>query len=316
MNINLEKQVKVAVIGITGESLFIEVKEFPEIGETISSKSIHYEVGGKGYNQAAMLTKLGAKVNFLSTLGDDNVLDKYTKDSITIGNDAHFIKKVNSKTTSAVIITNELGENRVITSPNPSKLTLDDLEGFKEAILQAEYLLVTFEVPLDVLEASIYFARKNGVKVVLDPAPFNPDFVLYNLCDYIIPNEVEAKQIFLVPKLIELEKLIATKYFINNFKNLIITVGAGGAIHLTKDGIKYYKGANVEVVDTTGAGDVFAASFVYFLGLSNNHKYSIEKAITASALSTTKKYVLNSLPTLEAIDSANLKKTVCYYTGE
>lgn len=43
---------KVAIIGLSGKSIFMEVDDFHKKGETVKAKSLHIEPGGKGYNQA------------------------------------------------------------------------------------------------------------------------------------------------------------------------------------------------------------------------------------------------------------------------
>ena len=62
---------KITVIGLSGESIFLNVDHFNKKGETVKSNSFHTEPGGKGYNQALALKRLGADVNFITFVGDD-----------------------------------------------------------------------------------------------------------------------------------------------------------------------------------------------------------------------------------------------------
>lgn len=60
---------KVAVIGIVGNSVFLPVEKFHVGGETIEAKSVTFELGGKGFNQAVAAKRWGAEVSFLAAAG-------------------------------------------------------------------------------------------------------------------------------------------------------------------------------------------------------------------------------------------------------
>ena len=60
---------RVAVIGIVGNSVFLEVDKFHEGGETVEARSVHFELGGKGFNQAVAAARYGAEVSFLAAVG-------------------------------------------------------------------------------------------------------------------------------------------------------------------------------------------------------------------------------------------------------
>ena len=62
---------KIAVIGLVGNSAFLSVDSFHKGGETVVAKEIHFEVGGKGYNQAVAAARFGAEVSFLGAVGED-----------------------------------------------------------------------------------------------------------------------------------------------------------------------------------------------------------------------------------------------------
>ena len=70
---------KVFVIGLSGESIFLNVDHFHKLGETIHAESLETECGGKGYNQAVALKKFGADVTYLSSIGKDVYGDKCEK---------------------------------------------------------------------------------------------------------------------------------------------------------------------------------------------------------------------------------------------
>ena len=302
----MNKDVKVAIIGLTGKSIFMNVDEFHKHGETIIANSVHTEPGGKGYNQAACLLKLGAHVAYLTTVGvDDYATTCY--DYLNQANVSLYFKQISEESTAiATILTNKHGDNQVTVYHGAStKLNIKHLDEFKSAIINSDILLLTLELPLEIIEEALKVAKDNNVFTILNPAPYNPKFSRYNLCDVVIPNESEARELFNLHKtnnlVEEVKNISKSNYFYNNFKNVIITLGSDGCLFVNKDETIKFNALYVNTVDTTGAGDVFNASFAYFYGIINNYIKAIEYANIAAAISTTKRYVLNSLPSIEEI---------------
>ena len=62
---------KISIIGICGNSYFLETDHFHEKGETIVADSVFEEIGGKGINQAIAAARMGGNVSFLAAVGDD-----------------------------------------------------------------------------------------------------------------------------------------------------------------------------------------------------------------------------------------------------
>ena len=221
------KNKKIAIIGLTGESIFMEVENFHKKGETIQAKSLNIEPGGKGYNQAVACARFNMDVSYLTAVGNDNyglLCEEFMKKE---GIKTFFSKK-EEKTALATILTNQYGDNQVSVYKGASeKLNLSDLEAFKEEIKSSDILLVQNEIPYDVLKESIKYAYDNNVYVILNPAP-----AIYNInellpyINVLIPNEVEYMQIYDE----SLEKIKIE----NNLK-LIITLGEKGCLYIDKE---------------------------------------------------------------------------------
>lgn len=285
---------KIAIIGLSGQSIFMNVDEFHKEGETKQVKHINIEPGGKGYNQAVACKKMGAEVNYLSSIGKDDYGKQCEKYLNNLGVCCSF-KQKEENTALATILTNQFGDNQVSVYSGASKLlNLQDLETFKQKIKTSDVLLVQNEIPYDVLKEAIIYAHNNGVYVILNPAP-----AVYNIeelieyIDLLIPNEIEANTIY-NKKIEEIE--------IKSKIKLIITLGSKGCIYIDKSNKKYYDAKKVNVIDTTGAGDVFCGSIATFINKLPIDEV-IEIAINASALHIQNKYVLNAIPTFEQVNS-------------
>ena len=287
------KNKKIAVIGLTGQSIFLEVDEFHNPGETIQAKSVNIEPGGKGYNQAIACARLGMDVSYLTAVGIDSYAIECEKYMVNEKIKTYYFKKEDNSAI-ATILTNKNGDNQVTVYKGASeKLQLDDLEVFKKEIETSDILLVNNEIPYSILSESIKYAKQNNVYVILNPAPaiYNLDEILPYV-DLLIPNESEANQIF--------------NNDINNIKinsdlKLIITLGSKGCLYIDKDNKKYYDAKKVNVVDTTGAGDVFCAAVSSQI-LNKKIEHTINFATIASSIHIQRKYVMEAIPKLYEIE--------------
>jgi len=284
---------KIAIIGLTGQSIFMKVKEFHKDGETIQANKINIEPGGKGYNQAIACARFNMDVSYLTSVGNDSYADECEQYMIKENIKTFFFKK-EKNTAVATILTNNKGDNQVTVFKGASEdLSLEDLNMFKQTIKQSDILLVQNEIPYNILKESIKYAYDNNVYVILNPAP--AIYQLDELLPYInllIPNEVECNEIF---------KKEYDNITINNNLKLIVTLGSKGCLYIDKDTKQYYPARNVNVVDTTGAGDVFCAAIASNILINNDIDEVINFAITASSLHIQKEYVMEAIPTLEDV---------------
>ncbi len=271
---------KIAVIGMVGNSAFLPVENFHIGGETIVAKDFHLEPGGKGYNAAVAAARFGAEVSFLAAVGQSGFesIDAFTKNE---GIKGVFIKK-QCPTAFATIITNAAGENQV-TVFQGAALDEKDLLSFEEEIKTANILLLNNEVPEIVNVKAIEIAKKYGVFVVLNPAPYRPlcDYILENV-DIFTPNEHETKGL-------------------ENKENLIVTLGKKGALIKEKN-ITVEKFNAGKAIDTTGAGDTFNGVLCAELGDKKDILTAVKSAIRASGVKVTKKYAAGGIPTKEEIE--------------
>ena len=162
---------KVVVIGLSGESVFLTVDHFNNPGETVNALERFVEPGGKGYNQAVMLGKLGLDVSFITVLGND----RYARECIRVLEEHHVKPCIITKdalTDYAVITTDKYGENHVIVSNQLSKnITYEDILQYQNVINKADIVLLQLEYPYEVNKKIIEYCFDKGIKVVLNPAP-------------------------------------------------------------------------------------------------------------------------------------------------
>ena len=284
------KKVRIAVIGLSGQSIFLNIDEFHKDGETKQATNVFIEPGGKGYNQAIACKRLGADVFYLSSVGKDEFgkqCEEYMKKE---GIETYYVYK-DEPTAVATIITNNKGENQVTVFKGASNsLTLEDLEKFKPIIKNCDILLVQNEIPYLVLQEALIYAYNHNIYTILNPAPAVYD--INNILPYVnmlIPNKAEAMQIFQQ----DIDSI--------NHNNMIITLGEEGCIYINEGNKKKYKSYKVKPVDTTGAGDVFCAAIATQIKLSDNINGIIAFANKAASLHIKKPHVLDAIPYLKEI---------------
>ncbi len=279
--------VKIAVIGIVGESVFMSLERLHGPGETAHARDIHRELGGKGFNQAVAAARFGAEVSFLGAVfasDAEAVRATAQKDGIK----AHLALK-DVPSAYATIETDSSGENRVTVFPGAT-LTARDVEMFRGEIESADLLLINNEVPEDVNIAACEIASMGGTVIMHNPAPVRDisDFVKDRV-HLFIPNQHEADALGDIP-------------------NMVVTLGEFGC-EMRGLGELIPSFAPPAVLDTTGAGDTFcgtlAAAYIECTDLGE----ACLVANAAAALEVSRRYVMPAIPkreeTLEFLNKHN-----------
>lgn len=285
------KKNKVAIIGLTGQSIFMNIDKFHQSGETKQANNLFIEPGGKGYNQAIACAKFGMDVYYLTAVGNDSYSSVCEDVMKQYNINTYYIRK-EINTALATIITDNNGDNQVTVFQGANEyLNLDDLNKFKPIMQNCDILLIQNEIPYDVLKEAIIYAKEKGLKVIYNPAPAIYDVnEIIDYVDVLIPNESEANTIYN-----KKEEII-----IDNDLLLIITQGSKGCLYIDKNNKKQYPSIKVQAIDTTGAGDVFCAAVASQINNDDIDDIILFSTI-ASGLHVQKKYVIDAIPTLKEI---------------
>ena len=252
---------KICVVGSANIDQVSYVKRAPNDGETLFGEDYQMGFGGKGANQAVMAGLLGAEVYVIACLGSD-VYREMTIENFKNNNViTDYIQTVEGSSGVAPIWVDESGQNRIVVIPGANNL-LDSSLAIEslEKIGKPDVLVGQFEIPMNVNEEVFSYAYKNGVQTVLNPAPANkPTDVLLENTSWFIPNEVEFEEIY--GEVFNEDNLLL---FANDLKtNVVVTLGEKGCAYIKNNSVEIMNTDTVKAVDTTGAGDSFAASFLF-----------------------------------------------------
>lgn len=267
---------KIAVVGSVNVDLMYKVNTKLKSGETMVADKYETLIGGKGLNQAVMLSALMSNVVFLGAVGNDSfksqVLNELSKKEITF--DDLIIKDTN---TGLAIIEVFNNDNSIMVFPGANDLlNNDDVDNFLNKHEDIKVLVTQLETEVSVVEYLIKRAKERNIKVILNPAPaklINKEIV--ELVDYIIPNEIELLEIFNTND----TKSIVSKYL----GKLIVTLGSKGAAYYEK-GFKTISAKKIKVADTTGAGDSFVAGFAAAIAKGYKVSNAIKVAIDIASI--------------------------------
>jgi len=158
-----------------------------------------------------------------------------------------------------------------------------------DVLRAADCIVLQFEIPLETVYYTVGFARRHGIRCILNPAPAQEvDVAAIAGLDYFVPNESEAETITGLPvRSVDDAKRCAEKLMAGGIGRVIITLGAKGSLLASSEGCEHVPAFEVKSVDSTGAGDAFIGSFAVFLGEGMNEREAVRRANLYAGLSTT-----------------------------
>ena len=298
---------KIVVIGSSNTDMVVRTKRIPRPGETIIGGTFMMNPGGKGANQAVAASLLGGNVTFVARTGNDIFGDKSMSNYREAGiNTGSVFRDENLPSGVALICVDDNAENSIVVSPGANGgLSVQDVEAVKKEIESANYLLMQLEIPMETVEYAARLASKAGVKVILNPAPAArlSEELLKNI--YLItPNETEAELLTgITINHPEDAKYAADKLIDMGVENVIITLGASGALIRDVNGFARQEARKVDAIDTTAAGDVFNGALCVALTEDMDIREAVRFATVAASVSVTRMGAQSSIPAREEVDA-------------
>ncbi len=301
---------RITVIGDLLYDCFIWTDRLPRVGETVTGYKSGFFASGKGGNQAVQAARLGADVYMIGKVGCDErgkiLLDMLRENGVHT--DFVFEDPAESTGTDCVLVDRQ-GHNAIVVAPLANcKITVEEIRSARELIASSDILLSQLQINEEAITEALSIAHAAGVTTVLNPAPAReiPD-AYYDLADYITPNETEAE--FFTGcyqaehSFEEWKALTIDAYRKKGARNVIITLGAEGALCASKQETFCVPAFPIKVVDTTAAGDSFNAAFCVGLAAGMSVAEAIRMGCAAGGLTASKEGSVPSLPDKCAVDA-------------
>ncbi|RJQ15330.1 MAG: sugar kinase [Nitrospiraceae bacterium] len=255
---------KVAGLGQCSLDHLFVIDSFPE--PDTKKEVMKWAVSGGGPVATALvsLARLGVCCDFHGIVGDDEsgrkISESLRAEDVNI---AGLLTRKKSDSQVAFIAVEKESGKRTIFWKRPEAAPLSPLELPDNFLDDADFLLVDGLMT----EVSVYAAGKakeKGVPVMLDAGRLREGMMeLVRLCDYVVASEEFAKALAGKGPFVPEDIVVRMKTF--GAKAATITLGDKGSMTACGDEVFYTPAFRVDVVDTTGAGDVFHGGYIYGL---------------------------------------------------
>lgn len=274
--------------GWEGEAWFPEPgasEEVDDVPETVREYAEDVLPGGRSPNQAVAASKAGADAVFLGKVGEQ----EYALDELDDHVETVMEQEEGRTTGQCYVFLEDDGDNRISCVKDGDGLLDEDyIDRFEDEIMEAEYLLASGGMPRGPLEhvLAMLEGEEEGPSVILDPAPVDgvEGLLGYGSIDAVTPNETEYA---------------ALEDEIEDADYDVIRTAAEGAY---LDGELVTESPEVDVEDTTGAGDTFNGYLAAGLSDGMAMEEAMEYAVNAASLSVTEQGAMPSIPEADEVE--------------
>ena len=270
-------------------------------GETQSSSERNVYAGGKGLNQSVALAKAGLPTYHAGQVGKDADGEMLLRVLSDNGVDTSLVNRVDGPCGHTMIQVDKNAQNCILLFGGANRSIS---EAYREEVFShfGAGDVIVLQNEINDLEKIIDRAYEKGMKIVLNPSPFDAylDCCDWDKIDIFFINEVEGAQISG-----EIEPDAILSWFRAHHPRalVVLTLGGAGSCCL-KDGEVYRQPIiPVKAVDTTAAGDTFTGFFLkaYLGGQSVSE--ALELAARASSVTVSRPGAANSIPTLAELEN-------------
>jgi ribokinase len=296
----------IVVLGGINMDLVVEVPHIPRPGETVQGGAARKFPGGKGANQAVAAARLGASVSLIGQVGADPFAEELLESLGQAGVGTGSIRQVPALSTGVALISVAAdGQNAIVVAPG-ANMAWDDAacSALDAQVAGCRVLVVNLEVPTAVVRQAMACARRQGARVLLNPAPYRADAepALAD-ADILVPNQVEAAQcVGQEPEGGTGWDVVGSRLRARGPSVIVLTLAADGALLVTADETTPVPAYAVPVVDTTAAGDAFVGGLAVAVLEGQPLREAVGFANACGALAVTQAGAQPSLPGRSAVD--------------
>lgn len=275
---------RIVCVGITVLDRIWYLTDLPKEGGKYVANNYTEVGGGPAATAAVAAAKLGAKVDFIGRVGDDDTGNRLLAELESLGVNTRYTRIVKGARSSQSAVLVDAGGERIIANyPSP------DLPAEADWLRDIDF--TQWDVVLadvrwhDGAKQAFTLAGEQGVTTVLDA-----DITPQDISELVALSDHAA---FSAPGLLRLTNIPEPKSALKKAQTLTnghvyVTQGKEGCYWLEKGDLCHQPGFTVDVVDTTGAGDVFHGALAVSLAQNARVGEAVQFASAVAALKCTR----------------------------
>lgn len=276
--------IRIACVGITVLDRIYYVETLPTEGGKYVAHRYTEVGGGPAATAAVAAAKLGAQVDFIGRVGDDDTGNRLLSELESLGVNTRYTRRyAGAKSSQSAITVDAYGERIIVNFPSPDLLAeadwLNDIDFSQWDVVLAD---VRWH---EGAKQAFTLARQAGVKTLLDG-----DVTPQDISELVALSDHAA---FSAPGLARLTGISETASALKQSQTLTnghvyVTQGREGCYWIENGMLQHQAGFAVDVVDTTGAGDVFHGALAFSLASGSELKEAVRFASGVAALKCTR----------------------------
>jgi sulfofructose kinase len=275
---------RIACVGITVLDRIWYLDELPKEGGKYVAKDYTEVGGGPAATAAVAAAKLGAKVDFIGRVGDDDTGARLLTELESLGVNTRYTRIIKgARSSQSAVLVDASGERVIANYPSPDLPAEAD---WLQDIDFSQWDIVLADVRWhDGAKQAFTLARLQGLQTLLDA-----DVTPQDIAELIALSDHAAFSAPGLRRLTQMDNPIDALKKAQTLTNgqIYVTQGREGCYWLEKNELCHQQGFAVDVVDTTGAGDVFHGALAVSLGKQESSRDAVRFASAVAALKCTK----------------------------
>lgn len=296
---SLTPQVDLVGVGLNATDTLIALAEFPTCGSKVEYRHETVMPGGQVASAVVACQTWGLQTRYVGKLGDDDAARLHAREFDRTGVDARLITVANAASSRSLILVDGQGE-RTVLCRREERMALQPEELERDWILRARVLHVDgFDTAAATQAAQ--WAREANIPITADLDEIYPGVeALMEYANYLI-----VSRDFPCRLMAESDLRRALRKMQSRFGSALTAATLGQDGVLAWDGREFHTAAayQVPVVDTTGAGDIFHAGFIYSLLRGWELDRQLDFSCAAAALNCMAEGARGGIKTVAAVEA-------------
>lgn len=294
----MSSQVDLVGVGLNATDTLIALNRFPSIGQKVEFQTVQVLPGGQTASTIVACQTWGLTTRYVGKLGDDSAAAVHRAAFDRVGVEAQILTAENTASAQSIILVDGSGERTVLLKRD-ERLRIDPADLRPEWIQKARALHVDgFDTAAATVAAR--WAKAAGIPVIadLDEIYIGVEDLLPLIDHLIVSRDFPAR----LTGIRDLEKALRKMRLDYGNSITAATLGPDGVLAWDGQDFLYTSAYHVPVVDTTGAGDMFHAAYIYALLQGWALDRRLDFACAAAALNCSASGARGGIRPVEEID--------------